>query len=360
MQARHHEQKQFTIFDTSIIFERVSEGKPRKKPPVMCPLQDQCPLRMWRDLTPVHGPRVSPNDKAKHVLIIGGGVTGLITSWTLLDQGYKVTILAKEWASYTERQRLTSQIAGALWEYPPAVCGSHTDAISLFNSKRWCMVSYHIYDEIASDPVLSAISGVRMKPSGFFFPQLIEQDVHELGKMREIMASGVQGFRRGSKIVEERRVNPTYGTTGSVADSYEIQAPIIDTDVAMTWLMGLVRSKGAKFITETIHSDLLLVERDLLTRFSADAIVNCTGLNGTELAGDKSCYPIRGGLIRVLNDGRDFPKVESALTITADAVHNSNEIVFIVPRNDNILLIGMFLFPASHPREVTIIASGLS
>lgn len=36
----------------------------------------------------------------------------------------------------------------------------------------------------------------------------------------------------------------------------------------------------------------------------------------------------------------NFPKVESALTITADAVHDSNEIVFIVPRNDDILLIG--------------------
>lgn len=302
--------------------------------------RNQRPLRLWRDLTPVHGSRLVLNDRSKHVLVIGGGVTGLITSWTLLDQGYKVTILAKEWASYTEQQRLTSQIAGALWEYPPAVCGSHTDAISLFNSKRWCMVSYRIYDEIATDPVLSAISGVRMKPSGFFFPQPIEQDAHELEKMKEIMASGVRGFRRAPDIVKERRVNPNYGKTGAVADAYEIQSPIIDTDVAMTWLMGLVKGKGAKFITETIDSDLLIVEKDLLARFSADAIVNCTGLNGLKLAGDKSCYPIRGGLVRVLNDGRDFPKVESALTITADAVHDSNEIVFIVPRNDNILLIG--------------------
>lgn len=302
--------------------------------------QNQRPLRMWRDLTPVGGPRVTLNDRSKHVLVIGGGVTGLVTSWTLLDQGYKVTVIAKEWASYTEQQRLTSQIAGALWEYPPAVCGSHTDAISLFNSKRWCMVSYHIYDEIASDPVLSALSGVRLKPSGFFFPQPIEHDTHELGKMKEIMASGVRGFRRAPDIVVERRVNRIYGKTGSVADAYEILSPVIDTDIAMAWLMGLVKGKGANLITETISSDLLLVEKELLARFSADAIVNCTGLNGTRLAGDMSCYPIRGGLIRVLNDGRDFPKVESALTITADAVHDSNEIVFIVPRNDDILLIG--------------------
>jgi len=45
-------------------------------------------------------------------------------------------------------------------------------------------------------------------------------------------------------------------------------------------------------------------------------------------------------LIRVVNDGTTFPKLDHALTITADAVHDSSEIVFIVPRNDNILLIG--------------------
>ncbi len=52
-----------------------------------------------------------------------------------------------------DEQRLTSQIAGALWEFPPAVCGQHTDAISLNNSKRWCMVAYKIWDAIASDQI---------------------------------------------------------------------------------------------------------------------------------------------------------------------------------------------------------------
>lgn len=99
--------------------------------------QKQRPLRLWEDLTPIPTPRVSQTTKSKHVLIVGGGVTGLVTAWTLLDQGYKVTIVSKAWASYTDKQRLTSQIAGALWEYPPAVCGSHTDSISLHHSKRW-------------------------------------------------------------------------------------------------------------------------------------------------------------------------------------------------------------------------------
>ena len=57
-----------------------------------------------------------PSGNASHeVLIIGGGVTGLVTAWVLLDRGYKVAIVSKEWASYGKAQRLTSQIAGALW-----------------------------------------------------------------------------------------------------------------------------------------------------------------------------------------------------------------------------------------------------
>ncbi|KAH8880778.1 FAD dependent oxidoreductase [Thozetella sp. PMI_491] len=293
-------------------------------------------LRLWRDITPLSRPLISPNALSKRALIVGGGVTGLVTAWTLLDRGFHVTIVSKEWASYTQEQRLTSQIAGALWEFPPAVCGQHTDSISLHNSKRWCMVSYRIWDGLASDPAVREERGVRMKPSAFFFPVPIEEDADQLSKMEEIMAAGVRGFRRSPDILEQRRVDSTHGGV----DAYELMAPIIDTDQAMTWLMGLVQAKGATLVTDTIYHDLLEIEDELRDCYSADVIINCTGLAGSILAGDETCYPIRGGLIRVINDGRDFPKVEAALTITADAVHDHNEIVFLVPRNDNILLIG--------------------
>ena len=293
-------------------------------------------LIFWRDLTPFPTPLHAPVASSPHVLIVGGGVTGLINAWTLLDHGYHVTILAKEWASYGKAQRLTSQIAGALWEFPPAVCGQHTDAISLQHSKRWCITAYHIWDAIAASDSLAKLSGVQMRGADFFFPVPIEQDPEQMSKMLEIMSSGLRGFRRDPAIIKERRVNPAYGAV----DAYEHLAPIIDTDVCMKFLQELVTSKGATLITRTIKGDLFDQEASLRSEFSADVLINCTGLAGSEIAGDASCYPIRGGLIRVINDGTDFPKVENALTITADAVHDSNEIVFLVPRNDNILLIG--------------------
>ncbi|KAJ7019245.1 nucleotide-binding domain-containing protein [Mycena alexandri] len=305
-------------------------------------------LTLWKDLSPLGRPLREPSSTSPHVLIIGGGVTGLTTAWVLLDRGYRVTVVSSAWVS--SERRLTSQIAGALWEYPPAVCGRHTDAISIAHSKKWVMTAYHIFDALASIPEVSHASGIRMLPSTFFFPTEVENDAEQYSKMTEIIASGVRGFRRDAHLIEERRCARSYG----VVDAYELIVPIIDTDQAMEWLTELVASKGAKCVTETIVGDLLQAEDTLRNRFKVDAIVNCTGLGAEALADDKTVYPIRGGLIRVVNDGVDFPKVEAALTITADAVHNVDEIIFLVPRNDNILLIGGITEPHKNLLDYTL------
>ncbi|KAI1881399.1 hypothetical protein JX265_000225 [Neoarthrinium moseri] len=307
------------------------------------------PLQLYEDISPSFSPLVHPNERSHHILIIGGGVIGLTTAWALLDAGHHVTILAKEWASWTEAQRLTSQIAGALWEYPPAACGQHTDKISLQHSKPWAMASYHIWRQLEGTLIDGKKSGIRMRPTDFFFPRPLEESPEDLQKMNELMSSGVRGFCRKSSLVEKRRVDPLYGCK----DAYEILSPVIDTDVAMEWLMELVKAKGAILVTEELQADLLFIEDSLRHRFGVDAIVNCAGLASDKLAGDDSCYPIRGAMIRVINDGKDFPKVEAALVITADVAVN-NEMVFIVPRNNDVLYLGGIAQPGKSDLNLTI------
>ncbi|KAM7187840.1 D-aspartate oxidase [Naviculisporaceae sp. PSN 640] len=171
-------------------------------------------------------------------------VTGLFTTWTILDKGYH-------------------------------------------NFRRWCIVAYHIWDAIAA-AALSEITGVRVNCVDFIFPVPIEEDPAQLSKMWE---------------------------------SWQAVWPIIDADACMTFLMDLVVSKGAKMGTRTIPGDLLHQKADLRTEFDAEVIIKATGLAGTELAGDLAL-------------------LDAALTITADAIHDASETVFLVPRNDNILLIG--------------------
>ena len=85
--------------------------------------------------------------------MIGGGVVGVTSALQLLQKGYKVTVVAKEFASPVASGKcITSEIAGALWEWPPAVCGRHTDEKSLERSKVWCMDSYGKFMELAMKP----------------------------------------------------------------------------------------------------------------------------------------------------------------------------------------------------------------
>ncbi|KAK1223276.1 hypothetical protein PQX77_013864 [Marasmius sp. AFHP31] len=185
-------------------------------------MPSQSQLTLWKILDPLPEPLVKPTADSPHVLVIGGGVIGLTTSWALLDRGFRVSIIAKEWASFGKEQRLTSQIAGALWEYPPAVCGQHTDKISLQHSKKWCMESCRIWNAISSDPELSRATGVRMKPIG--------ESEFQREKMTEMASIGIVGFNHGEKdLIGERGIDPEHGGV----DAYEIMAPIIDTDQAM-------------------------------------------------------------------------------------------------------------------------------
>ncbi|KAL0566717.1 hypothetical protein V5O48_015289 [Marasmius crinis-equi] len=290
-------------------------------------------LALWRDLTPLPQPLVKPQPHSKHVLIIGGGVIGLTTSWVLLDQGFKVTIISKEWASFGRRQRLASQVAGTVWEYP------HTHDR---NSKRWCMDAYRIWNDIAAH---SSVPGVKMVFSSVCF---LKDDQAQLDKMKEIRESGVAGFTRGQHLNTEHNIYNPYGTM----DAYSFLAPTIDTDATMAWLMYLVKAKGAVLHTETIRGDLSSQELELRRKWGVDVIVNCTGIGSVETASDNTCYPSRGAFIHLINDGIDFPKVDSVLTIRSSG--RRKERVVLVPRNDNTLLLGAVSEPDNWHLNLTL------
>lgn len=76
------------------------------------------------------------------------------------------------------------------WEWPPAVCGSHTNPMSLQRSKRWCMTSYQIFNKLQK--MSSAdIHGVRTRVANFFFDKPLEDDAEEWEKMEEIKSAEV-------------------------------------------------------------------------------------------------------------------------------------------------------------------------
>jgi D-amino-acid oxidase len=182
-------------------------------------------------------PIIRPRSDRDRVLVVGAGVSGLTSALSLARAGIEVEVVAEKFQS-----DLVSVVAGALWEWPPAVCGYHRDQTSLARSKEWAMQSYEIFSDLARDPA----TGVYMRRANFYFTK--PQTARELHKMHEL-APKVRGFVRDPGLAEANGVTPETG----IVDAYAFVAPMIDTDVYMGWLRRQVEAAGVTITAGRVH-----------------------------------------------------------------------------------------------------------
>lgn len=279
------------------------------------------------------------NSQNRKALIIGAGVSGLTTALCLHRQGIQSTIVAEKFAP-----EITSVVAGALWEWPPAVCGYHQDQAALERAKHWSMVSYRKFEKLSLAPE----TGVYLRPSGFYFRNRVEDHEPHLRKMNEFR-DHVKGFVHDAALIGQTGVNPGIG----LKDAYSYLAPMVDTDVYMQWLLGKVKEAGCRVIQGKIEGDLASQEEHLKRKFRADVIVNCTGLGARELVKDEM-FPLRGALVRVMNDGKHFPRLTRAYCVSHDDVTGDQEIVFIVPRGEDRLILGALVEPNEWSTDINL------
>ena len=261
----------------------------------------------------------------KSVLVIGAGVIGLTSALSLARKGFRVTVVADRFAP-----RVTSVVAGALWEWPPAVCGQHQNTKSLARAKNWSETSLGVFEELARDPA----TGVFVRPVTFYFKDLIRQNPRQEAKVSEYKDK-VKSFRHDAALIAEHGVNPEL----DYRDAYTHLAPMVDTDVYMRWLLNEVLRAGCHVIEAKVIGSLGSQEEMLLRRYGADAIVNCTGLGARELTNDP-VFPLRGALIRVRNDGIAMPKITEAHCVSHTGSTEGAGFTFIVPRGNDMLLLG--------------------
>jgi D-amino-acid oxidase len=262
---------------------------------------------------------------AKSVLVVGAGVVGLTSALSVARKGFRVTVIANRFAP-----RVTSVVAGALWEWPPAVCGQHQDGRVAGRAKGWSETSYRVFARLARD----SRTGVYLKPVTFYFKRPIQDDPRQSTKVQEYKDK-VERFRHDAALIAEHGVNPELG----FRDAYAHLAPMIDTDVYMRWLLNEALRIGCRVVEEKIVGSLRGQEETLLRRYEADSIVNCAGLGARELAGDH-VIPLRGALIRVRNDGIAIPKIVAAHCVSHDGSANERGFIFIVPRGNDMLVLG--------------------
>ncbi|AFY35477.1 FAD-dependent oxidoreductase [Calothrix sp. PCC 7507] len=272
------------------------------------------------------------------VLVIGGGVSGLTTALCLLQDGFAVTVVSEKFAPNN-----TSVVAGALWEWPPAVCGSHRHPVSLERSKSWCMVSYNKFLNLAANKE----TGVYNRDVVFYYKKPIEQTL-ELQKMNELQMR-VLRFRRDKTLIDWYGINRDTG----VVDAYTYLAPQVDTDIYMQWLYSQVKESGCKIVEAKISGNLAEIQEQLKSQFSVDIIVNCSGLGSIELTND-DMYPLRGALIRVKNDGVSMPRVTTSHCMTFDNSVGGQNMIFILPRGEKTLLLGGLVEPDKWELDINL------
>ena len=330
-------------------------------------------LAASEDGTPEHvvslgpNPAKIPDAQSCHVLVVGGGVSGLTTAWLLLDKGYKVTVIAKEWAwtKDTKGKRLTSQIAGALWELPPGGCGiTEIESAAAVHSdvrryREWAMQSYALYEQVCRlSPAHKRDFGVQMRVLHQFFLQPLEDRGAfnpSLEKWMAVYSYGLKNQIHNVHFHNRTNVQKLLTDVGVTSEEYRSKihgayshdAPVVDTDVAMEFLMRLVQEKGAMLETRIIEGDLVSQEQDLMRDYNADLIINATGLGSRELACDHQVFPVRGAVKRIKNRNKGkYSKIEDAVLMPAQLdpdCGGASRVVFIVPRNDDTLIVGSIM-----------------
>ncbi|WP_414586599.1 FAD-dependent oxidoreductase [Scytonema sp. PCC 10023] len=264
------------------------------------------------------------------VLVIGAGVSGLVTSLCLQRNGFKVTLVASNFAP-----EITSVVAAALWQWPPPALGKDDhDQTLLTRSKKWCMASYDYFANLASSPE----TGVFMRPVVVYFKHLVKDNPSDRSRMNELQDK-VHHFVHTPALITENQINTEIG----LLDAYSHLAPMIDMDVYMGWLLKEVQQADGQVLTRKISGNLKDEEEKLKKDFGVDVIVNCAGLGAIELT-NEDMYPLRGAWIRVYNDGKTIPRITKAHWLSHDE-SSDKDMIYIVPKGDNILLLGGLVEP---------------
>ena len=204
--------------------------------------------------------------------MIGAGVSGLTTARCLQQRGFAVTVIADRFQSAT-----TSVVAGALWEWPPAVCGYYElqPEESLRAEQRWCVESYNCFKVLAQQPT----TGVSLRPVIFYLETPAEENPLELRKMRELREH-VGGFLHSAELATRPGINPT----SAFVDAYTYETPLVDTDIYLAWLLSEILGHGGAIEHARVDAPLVASAPQLRDTYRADVIVNCTGLGARDLA----------------------------------------------------------------------------
>jgi D-amino-acid oxidase len=160
----------------------------------------------------------------------------------------------------------------------------------------------------------------------------------------------VNSFLHAPDLIARNKVNPNLG----LQDAYTYLAPMIDTDTYIPWLYRQLKKAGVSIEPKKISGPLKDLEPEIKKEFDVDLIVNCTGLGSVKIANDFNLSPHRGALLRAINDGSTIPRITTAHCMSFDKYQGNQNMIFIVPRGKNRLLLGGLVEPDEWSTDINL------
>ena len=227
-----------------------------------------------------------------NITIIGAGISGLATAYTLRKAGHPVQVVAEHFSP-----NLTSNRAAAFW-FP----------FHIRNDERggsWARISYETYTFLSNT-----------KETGISFHKLLKV----IGK-QHAAAGAQEGWLGCMPGGSWQYVSPGKLPAG-VVKAYDCKVPLIETQLFLPWLMDHLQTQQVRFTQQHINAFTDIK--------NADMIINCSGLGAKSLCNDEQLIPVRGqvGLL----------SPQAGLPIYLD----NEKPCYIVPRRDAIIVGGTY------------------
>ena len=225
------------------------------------------------------------------IAIIGAGISGMSAAFLLMQKNHRITIYAKAFSP-----NITSDRAAAFW-FPYHVR----------NDRRgigWCQTSYDYYKNLAGQ-----------KQTGISMQQLIK-----------VLRKGIEEEEPvwiDFMPVDSYRIMHSNELPSNIAKGYEVQVPLIETQIFLPYLQLRLQENGVQFIKKEIkHFNELTSDYDI--------VINCSALGSAKLCNDESVIPVKGQ-VGLLAPKKDLP------------IYLDNEkLLYIVPRKDAIIIGGTY------------------
>jgi D-amino-acid oxidase len=292
--------------------------------------------------------------KNNNIIVIGGGIIGLTTALNLLENKYKVIVISEKYAlGYLD---IVSQVAGALWEIPPAVCGSHNDDENdnIEYLTKLAINSYKKFKEIYNRYGYES-TGIREHNAYYFFKDKIKIDKtdKEYVKRKNIKEfinkySDMRDFEKDFDEVKKDLHLNKIEIKDEYKDGYRYKSFVIDTNKYLNWLMEKIKNEGGILLNGKIENFDKDTFEKLKNKYNSDIIINCTGFASKEIDDKleiKDKYKmkaLRGFLIHIENN---INLVDCLLVSKKDDKHEGSNyekygFTFIIPKNENTIVLG--------------------